>query len=59
MKDNTKKGILAGLVLDNMSEDYFSLVNEMQEETKPSRINNKILKSKKKDKQRKDRDFYD
>ena len=60
MKESTKKGILAGMVLESMSEDYVSFLQEQQEETKPSRLSNKNTK-KKKDKKRfvdPDDDYY-
>lgn len=54
MKETTKRGILAGISLSQSPEDYISALIEQQEETKPSRINNKTLK-KKKTKYKKDR----
>lgn len=54
MKDLTKKGILAGRILETLSEDERSFIVEQMEETKPSRINNRIHKKK----ERKDRKHY-
>jgi hypothetical protein len=58
MKDTVKKGILAGMVLDSMSEDLVSFLKEQEEETKPSRINNKIFKKKGKKHRDHDEDDY-
>jgi tRNA(Ser,Leu) C12 N-acetylase TAN1 len=39
MKDTIKKGILAGKILDSMSEEDKDIILEQAAETKPSRIN--------------------
>ncbi len=39
MKDVIKKGILAGKILDSMSEDEKDIFMEQASEIKPSRIN--------------------
>ena len=39
MKDLTKKGILAGKILESMSEEERERILEQASETKPSRIN--------------------
>ena len=57
MKHVTKNGILAGMILQNMDEDTISMLKEQQEETKPSRINNKVFNKKKSKKRRVDDDY--
>jgi len=48
MKQQTKKGILAGMILEQMNEDNVEFLLEQEQETKPSRLDNKRLKKKKK-----------
>lgn len=49
MKQTTKKGILAGAILEQMSEEQVALLLEQEQETKPSRLlNKKFTKPKKK-----------
>jgi len=55
MKDSKKQNILAGFRVENLDEDYVQALLEQQEETKPSRINNKIFNKNKRNK----RDKYD
>lgn len=50
MKEITKKGILAGFVLKELSEDQLAFIIEQQEETKPSRLKNKRKSKKEKKK---------
>ena len=61
MKDTIKKGILAGKILESMSEDDKDIVLEQVLETKPSRINltKKFKKRENKRKHRFDDDDYD
>lgn len=58
MKEYIKKGILAGMVLNTMSEDVVTLLQEQEQETKPSRINNKFVKKTKKKKEDYEDDYY-
>ena len=52
MKATTKKGILAGMVLETMSEDQIQALLEQELETKPSRLHNKKFKQPKNKKKR-------
>ena len=53
MKQTTKKGILAGMILEQLSEDQVAMLMEQESETKPSRLLNKKFKQPK-NKRRKD-----
>lgn len=58
MKNDVKKGILAGMILENMTEDQISFLLEQQEETKPSRLKNKTFNKKGKKRRSEDDDTY-
>lgn len=59
MKDSKKQNILAGFRVENLDEDYVQALLEQQEETKPSRINNKIFNKNKRNKKDKYNEFDD
>lgn len=50
MKQQTKKGILATMILEQMDEDGIEILLEQEQETKPSRLEHKRFKKKKKQK---------
>lgn len=58
MKQTTKKGILAGMVLDQLSEEQVAILLEQQQETKPSRLNNKKFMKPKTKKRNQDYDNF-
>ena len=47
MKQQTKKGILATMVLEQLDPDTLDFILEQEVETKPSRLENKRTKNKK------------
>lgn len=59
MKDHKKQNILAGFRIENLDEEYIQALLEQQEETKPSRINNKIFNKNKRNRKDKYNEYGD
>ena len=56
MNPKTRRGIIAGAVLDNFDQPYLQLHQEALEEIKPSRINRRHEAGKKREAKRKQRE---
>ena len=54
----TKKGILAGMILEQMNQDNLEFLLEQEQETKPSRLQNKRTNKTKKKNRKQDYDNF-
>jgi hypothetical protein len=52
MKEHKKQSILAGLDINQLDEEYVAAIIEQEQETKPSRISNKVFNTKRKSKRK-------
>lgn len=58
MKNVNKKGILAGMILEQLNEEQVAILMEQEQETKPSRLQNKKFKQPKNKRHKKDYDTF-